>query len=128
MTTRTAKGRAGAGGVPRDGVDTPRQSTPTRSSLPTTRPGVLSVTEAVKLGHREGLVALRDTLAAAADKADPNMIPQIAGRLQAVLDRLAELDAREPPKESRVDELLARRRSQTSSSTASGRRRNVRRA
>lgn len=89
---------------------------------------VSSVSDAVKLGHRDGLVALRDSLAAAADRAEPAVIAQIAGRLQAVMDRIAELDAAAPPEVSSVDDLLGRRRAASGASTSSGRRRNVRRA
>jgi hypothetical protein len=85
-----------------------------------------SVLAGAQAGHREGLIALRDKLAAAADVAEPAVIAQIAGRLQAVLDRLADLDAQSPPEVSSVDELLARRRTASGASTSSGRRRNLR--
>lgn len=85
-----------------------------------------TVAEAVKIGHRAGLVALRDALALAVDLAEPSVVAQIAGRLQAVLDRIAELDAASPPEVSSVDELLERRRAATGASTSSGRRRNLR--
>jgi hypothetical protein len=87
----------------------------------------LSVSEAAKLGHREALVAMRDKLAADMDLAEPAVVAQISGRLQAVLDRIAELDSAAPPEVSEVDELLARRAA-SGSQSSSGRRRNVRRA
>jgi hypothetical protein len=75
--------------------------------MPSRKPKPLSLTEAVKVGHREGLEAMRDSLAAAMELAEPAVVAQIAGRLQAVLDRLAELSPAE--EESLADVLAARR-------------------
>lgn len=62
--------------------------------------------EALKGTHREALEALRDDLAESMGKADPNVKPQYAARIQAVLTELASLpDA----KGTAVDELVARR-------------------
>jgi hypothetical protein len=80
----------------------------------------------VTKGHREGLVAMRDKLAAAMDEAEPSVIAQVAARLQAVLKELSELDAAAPPEVSSVDDLLGRRRAASGSQSSSGRRRNVR--
>jgi hypothetical protein len=73
-------------------------------------------------------MAMRDRLAEAMDEADANVVAQVAARLQAVLHELAELDAQRPPEVSRVDELAAKRLPTADKITASGRRRNVRRA
>lgn len=45
---------------------------------------------AAQESRRAALVTLRDTLAAAMDNAEPNMLPQIAGQYRATL---ADLDA-----------------------------------
>jgi hypothetical protein len=99
-----------------------------RSSVSSDKTPTTSTVVAVAEGHRPGLIALRDKLAEAIDLAEPAVVAQIAGRLQAVLDRLAELDAASPPEVSSVDELLdRRRRSEAGATTSSGRARNVRR-
>ena len=46
--------------------------------------------------QRVALVALRDTLAAAMDDADANMLPQLAGQYRATLKDLAELPEVKP--------------------------------
>lgn len=67
----------------------------------------MSLVDACASGdHRAALEALRDQLAVAMEMADPNVVPQIAGRLQAVLSELAGLPA---SKGSELDDLLARR-------------------
>lgn len=89
-----------------------------------------SIREAAATGHVEGLRAMRDKLAEAMDLAEPSVVAQVAARLQAVLKELAELDA-DQPKGSTVDEIAKRREdrlAKTSTSTSSGRRRNVRRS
>lgn len=78
---------------------------------------------------REGLIAMRDKLASDMDDAEPGVVAQIAGRLQAVLK---ELDSRavETKGGSTVDEIAKRRENRlpnTDGPTSSGRRRNVRR-
>lgn len=63
-----------------------------------------SAASAIKSGdRRRALEALRDTLADHLELAQPNVVAQIAGRLQAVLSELASL----PPVEglSRIDEV-----------------------
>jgi hypothetical protein len=75
--------------------------------MPPRKPKPLSLTEAVKVGHREGLEAMRDSLASAMELAEPAVVAQIAGRLQAVLDRLAEIA---PVEEESLDDVLAARR------------------
>jgi hypothetical protein len=56
--------------------------------------------------HREALEALRDELADSMEDADPNVKPQFAARIQAVLTELASLP---DPKGTAVDDLVARR-------------------
>jgi hypothetical protein len=57
--------------------------------------------------HRRALVAMRDVLADAMTAAEPAVVAQIAGRLQAVLNDLAALAPE--VKQSKTDELRARR-------------------
>jgi hypothetical protein len=49
--------------------------------------------------HRAALTALRDILADSIRTADPNVVPQVAARLQAVLAEIAAL----PPADDRPD-------------------------
>ena len=64
--------------------------------------------EIVKAGdHRASLEALRDELAESMGKADPNVKPQYAARIQAVLSELAALPSAE---KSDVDDLVERRK------------------
>ena len=89
-----------------------------------------SIKEAAAMGHRDGLVAMRDKLAEAMDLAEPSVVAQVAARLQSVLKELADMDEA-VPKGSTVDEIASRREdrlAKTGASTASGRRRNVRRS
>jgi hypothetical protein len=72
-----------------------------------------SIAAAAAKGHLDALRAMRDKLAADMDAAEPAVVAQIAGRLQAVLDRIAELEGQQPSKESPLDELLARRSSKS---------------
>lgn len=65
------------------------------------------VAEAVKLGRREGLVAMRDKLARDMDEASPAVVAQIAGRLQVVL---VELEVLAQAREETLDDVLAKRR------------------
>jgi hypothetical protein len=58
--------------------------------------------------RRASLEAVRDRLAAAMGQAEPNVIAQIAGRLQAVMREIADLPVAE--KVSKADELAARRK------------------
>lgn len=67
----------------------------------------LTLQQAVKAGHRQALEAMRDKLAADMEIAEPAVVAQIAGRLQAVLNELADLGAGEEV--SRLDELAKRR-------------------
>jgi hypothetical protein len=67
-----------------------------------------TVAAAVKVGQREGLEAMRDSLAAALDVADPAVKAQIAGQLRAVIKDLAALPAVEV-EVSASDQLRARR-------------------
>jgi hypothetical protein len=65
--------------------------------------------------QRRALVAMRDKLATAMDEASTEMLPQVSGRLQAVLVAIAELDAGAKPKEvSPSDDLRARREARRS--------------
>lgn len=69
----------------------------------------VSVREAVASGDfRQALDAMADTLAVAMETAAPAVVAQIAGRLQAVLDRRRELDLENPPEESATDTLRSR--------------------
>ena len=90
----------------------------------------MTVSDAVTVSHLDGLRAMRDKLAADMDAAEPSVVAQISGRLQAVLDRIADLERAAPPEVSKVDELAAKRKAGVSADprTSSGRRRNVRRA
>jgi hypothetical protein len=75
----------------------------------------LSLPEAVKAGHRQALEAMRDKLAADMAIAEPAVVAQIAGRLQAVLRELADLgDAEVNP----LDDLAHRRARRESDSDA----------
>jgi hypothetical protein len=88
----------------------------------------MSIADEARKGQREGLEAMRDKLAEAMDLAEPSVVAQIAGRLQAVLKELDGMS--DVVKGSTVDEIANRRANRladTSASTASGRRRNVRR-
>jgi hypothetical protein len=60
------------------------------------------------MNHKERLEQLRDTLAAAIEVADPNMLPQLAGQYRATLADLAALDAT-TPKVGIQDDLRKRR-------------------
>lgn len=93
-----------------------------------TSPDRLTIVDAAKQSHLDGLRAMRDKLAADMDLADPAVVAQIAGRLQAVMDRIAELESAAPPEVSKVADIAARRRTTTGEVSSSGRRRNVRRA
>jgi hypothetical protein len=76
----------------------------------------LSLPEAVKAGHRQALEAMRDKLAADMAIAEPAVVAQIAGRLQAVLRELADLgDAVEV---NPLDDLAHRRARRESDSDA----------
>jgi hypothetical protein len=57
--------------------------------------------------HRSSLEALRDALAEGMQKADPNVKPQYAARIQAVLSELAAMPSAE---RTEVDELVERRK------------------
>ncbi len=61
----------------------------------------------VRKGRREALEILRDKLAIALSHAEPAVIAQIAGRLQAVVKELDEIGTGE--QKSRLDELADRR-------------------
>jgi hypothetical protein len=76
----------------------------------------LTLTEAVKAGHREALEAMRDKLAADMELAEPAVVAQIAGRLQAVLKELAELGGTEEV--SPLDTIAARRAAWLADSSA----------
>jgi hypothetical protein len=97
--------------------------------MTTARP---SIAKAAAKGHLDGLRAMRDKLAADMDRAEASFVAQIAGRLQAVLDRIAQLEGSAIPEVSKVDELANRRReagaAAADSRTSSGRPRNVRRS
>ncbi len=68
----------------------------------------MSTAEEIKSGdHRRALVALRDALADHLEASEPNVVAQIAARLQAVLAELAALPS--VVVLSRTDELRARR-------------------
>lgn len=58
---------------------------------------------------RARLVALRDRLERALHGASENMLPQLAGRYQAVIEKLAELPAAQGGPVSKRDELKERR-------------------
>ncbi len=57
--------------------------------------------------HRRALIAMRDKLAADFVDAPPNVVAQVAARLQAVLEALAALPAEKAT--SVADELRAKR-------------------
>jgi hypothetical protein len=69
----------------------------------------MTFTDEVASGdERRALIALRDVLAGQLVAAESNVVAQIAGRLQAVIARIAELG--EPTvKESASDEIARRR-------------------
>jgi hypothetical protein len=75
-----------------------------------------SFAETLKAGdHRASLEALRDELAAGMEEADPNVKPQYAARIQAVLSELAALPRAEG---SDVDDLVERRKARRTASNA----------
>jgi hypothetical protein len=92
----------------------------------------MTIAAAAKQGHLDGLQAMRDKLAVDMDAAEPAVVAQISGRLQAVMDRIAELEAAAPVEVSKVDELASKRRTPGAPAadtvSSSGRRRNVRRS
>lgn len=63
------------------------------------------------------LEAMRDSLAAAMDVAEPAVIAQVAGRLEAVLKRISEL---RPVRKETLDDVLAQRRQAKHPSRAAG--------
>ena len=72
--------------------------------------------EILKAGdHRASLEALRDELAVGMTEADPNVKPQYAARLQAVLTELA---AMPPVEKSDVDDLVERRKARRAATDA----------
>ncbi len=76
----------------------------------------MDLTEACRTGtHRKALEAMRDKLAEAMEVAEPAVVAQIAGRLQAVLTELATFPDAE---EDAVDELVARRAARRAASDA----------
>jgi len=73
-------------------------------------------TETLRSGdHRASLEALRDLLAEQMGMADPNVVPQYAARLQAVLAELAALPALE---RTEVDDLVERRKARRAEADA----------
>lgn len=70
------------------------------------------IVDAVRKGRVAGLEAMRDKLAADMDDASPQVVAQIAARLQAVLLELAELQ--EPEGVSAFDDLARRREARIS--------------
>src|SRR5687767_1098560 len=70
-------------------------------------PSAPDLAQVLKAGdHRASLEALRDELATGMAAADPNVKPQYAARLQAVLSELAGMPSAE---KSDVDDLVDRR-------------------
>jgi hypothetical protein len=67
----------------------------------------MTIAEAVTKGRVAGLQAMRDKLARDMDEAPPQVVAQVAARLQAVLKELAEIDA--PQEVSKLDDLSRRR-------------------
>lgn len=65
--------------------------------------------------HRKSLEALRNDLAESMADADPNVKPQYAARIQAVLEALAALPSVE---KSDVDDLVERRKARRASTDA----------
>jgi hypothetical protein len=63
------------------------------------------------------LEAMRDSLAAAMDMAEPAVIAQVAGRLEAVLKRITEL---RPARKETLDDVLAQRRAAKHPTRATG--------
>jgi hypothetical protein len=79
-------------------------------------PQTVPLTEVLRAGdHRASLEALRDELARGMEDASPNVKPQYAARIQAVLAELAELPNAEP---TQVDDLVDRRKARRDASNA----------
>ena len=79
---------------------------------------LLSVAEVAASGdERATLEAMRDRLAQAMDEAPDAVVAQVAGRLQHVLARLAELGA---PKKETLTDVLAERRAARAGAQSSG--------
>jgi hypothetical protein len=76
----------------------------------------MTFVEALKSGdHRASLEALRDQLAEGMALAEPNVIPQYAARLQAVLSELAGMPTVE---RTAVDDLVERRKARRAATDA----------
>lgn len=72
----------------------------------------MSIAEVAAQGNElDTLRAMRDALAAAMDVAEPSVVAQISGRLEAVLKRITELGGSQ---EVTLDDALAERRRQRS--------------
>jgi hypothetical protein len=69
----------------------------------------MSLVEAVRSSHIAGLEALRDKLAVDMELAEPSVVAQIAGRLQAVMTELEAVRKATPDEGSGLDELARRR-------------------
>lgn len=68
----------------------------------------MSIESAARSGDQLAtLEAMRDSLAVAMDAAEPAVIAQVAGRLEAVLKRISEL---RPARKETLDDVLAQRR------------------
>lgn len=79
----------------------------------------MSVADAASTGDElVALEAMRAKLAVAMDEASPQVVAQVAARLQAVLERITEL--RPPVKESLTDVLAERRKLRAESRRSTG--------
>jgi hypothetical protein len=76
----------------------------------------MSLLESVRESHIAGLEALRDKLAADMELAEPSVVAQIAGRLQAVMTELEAVRKATPTQGSGLDELEQRRAARKSNS------------
>lgn len=87
---------------------------------PEPAPGPVSVAEVARSGdHRATLEAIRDRLAIDLDAAGPNVSPQIAARLQAVIGELQALPV--AAEQSASDDLAAKRAARRATAAAGGR-------
>jgi hypothetical protein len=76
----------------------------------------MSILESVQESHLAGLQAMRDKLAADMDIAEPAVVAQIAGRLQAILDAIESVKRATPTQGSGLDELERKRAARQSNS------------
>jgi hypothetical protein len=69
----------------------------------------MTILDSVRKSHLAGLEAMRDKLAEAMDLAEPAVVAQVAGRLQAVLAEIEAVKKSEPSRGGGLDDLERKR-------------------